>query len=73
MKEESPLIRALNFDNKYGGFQAIGNLMTYRDYLGKCKEAYLYGDFNKFDKFKHQLEEDEKMGSGYFKITFDLK
>lgn len=47
--------------------------MTYRDYLGKCKEAYLYGDFNKFDKFKHQLEEDEKMGSGYFKITFDLK
>lgn len=71
-REDSPFLRALNYDNRYYGFSSVDNCMTYRDYLGPVKQAFLFGDFNGFDKGRHALQEDEEMGNGWFKLSFDL-
>ena len=64
--DDSPFVRALNYDNRFYGFQSMDNRMTFRDYLGPVKEAYLYGDFNDFDRSAHRLEMDKKKGDGWF-------
>jgi hypothetical protein len=58
-REDSPFQRGLNYDSRFTGFHSSDNLMTFRDYLGQAKEAFLYGDFNSFNKSLHRLEEDE--------------
>ncbi len=35
--ENSLFVHALNYDNKYYGFHANDNLVTFKDYLGNCK------------------------------------
>jgi hypothetical protein len=71
-REDSPFVHALNYDCRYYGFHSSDNRMTYKDYLGPVKEAYLYGDFNGFDKTRHRLVEDEELGKGWFSVEFDL-
>lgn len=53
VREDSPFLLGLNYDCRYSGFRSHDNMMVYRDYLGKAKQAFLYGDFNGFDKNKH--------------------
>lgn len=71
-REDSPFLRALNYDNRYYGFSSVDNVMTYRDYLGPVQQAFLFGDFNGFDRGRHALAEDEEMGKGWFRLSFDL-
>lgn len=35
--DDSPFVRALNYDNRFYGFQSMDNRMTFRDYLGPVK------------------------------------
>jgi hypothetical protein len=35
-------------------------------------EAYLLGDFNRFDRHSHKLLTDEEAGTGWFKMEIDL-
>jgi hypothetical protein len=72
MRDDSPFLRALNYDCRYTGFHSSDNHMVYRDYLGCAQQAFLYGDFNNFDKEKHQLIADEEMGEGWWRVEFDL-
>lgn len=72
VRESSPFLRGLNYDCRYSGFRSIDNMAVYRDYLGRAKQAFLYGDFNGFDQQSHQLAPDEELGEGWWKVEFDL-
>lgn len=70
-KDDSPFVRGLNYDNRCFGFQHNDNMISYREFLGNVKAAYLIGDFNGFHQEKHQLIPDEDFGKGWFKIQWD--
>ena len=68
VREGSPFLLGLNYDCRYSGFRSHDNITVYRDYLGRAKKAFLFGDFNGFDKNKHELTADDEMGEGWWTL-----